>query len=184
MSQSELLIRVVRVLETCGIEYMVTGSVASSLHGQPRSTHDIDLVVRMVDTDIPSLTQAFPAPEFYLSEGAMRDAIQQRSTFNLLSMKDGDKVDFWLLTDAPFDQSRFSRRTEEEYRGVRLRVPTPEDTILAKLAWAKQSGGSEKQFSDAVGVYEVHRATLDEAYLDVWAQSLDVLPMLARLRAE
>ena len=45
MSQQELLTKVVQALDAAGIEYMVTGSVVSSLQGEPRATHDIDLVV-------------------------------------------------------------------------------------------------------------------------------------------
>ena len=104
--------------------------------------------------------------------------------FNLLSTKDGDKVDFWMLTDDPFDRSRFSRRVVEEVAGVDLSVSTPEDTILAKLSWAKRSGGSEKQFGDALSVYEVQRGSLDESYLETWAQRIDVAPLLERLRSE
>lgn len=184
MSQPELLTRVIGVLQDCGIEYMVTGSVASSLQGQPRSTHDIDLVVALREPDVASLMRAFPPPDFYLSEEAIRDALKRSWMFNLLSTKDGDKVDFWMLTDGPFDRSRFSRRVAEEIAGVDLSVSTPEDTILAKLSWAKRSGGSEKQFGDALSVYEVQRGSLDESYLETWAQRIDVAPLLERLRSE
>src|SRR5947209_19592928 len=98
MSQQELLKRVLGVLDQLGIPYMITGSVASSLHGAPRSTHDIDLLVALPISATKSLVAAFPPPEFYLSEEAVRDAIVQRSMFNLLSLSEGEKVDFWLLT--------------------------------------------------------------------------------------
>lgn len=104
--------------------------------------------------------------------------------FNLLSVQDGDKVDFWLLTDEPFDRSRFSRRTATTVFGAELSVSTPEDTILAKLQWANLSGGSEKHFLDALRVYEVQHPTLDEAYLDLWAHRLGATSLLSRLRSE
>ena len=66
----------------------------------------------------------------------------------------GDKVDFWLLTTDAFDQTRFARRTVEDFEGIPLQVSRPEDTILMKLNWAQLSGGSEKQFVDALRVYE------------------------------
>lgn len=68
MSQSDLLKHVVQVLHQIGIEYMVTDSIASSLQGEPRSTHDIDLVVAIHPSDVPQLVQAFPPPDFYLDE--------------------------------------------------------------------------------------------------------------------
>jgi hypothetical protein len=48
-----------------------------------------------------------------------------------------------MLTDEPFDRSRFKRRRTEEVLGLKLAVSSPEDTILAKLSWAKRSGGRE-----------------------------------------
>src|SRR5205085_3153789 len=78
MSQPELLIRIVQALEAAGVEYMVTGSVASSLHGEPRSTHDIDLVVAISAPETAPLLQSFPWPDFYLDEASMREAIHRR----------------------------------------------------------------------------------------------------------
>ena len=101
--------------------------------------------------------------------------------FNLLDTDTGDKVDFWMLTDEPFDRSRFTRRRTEEVLGLKLSVSSPEDTILAKLSWSKRSGGSEKQFSDALHVYEVQSANLDMEYLRRWAKDLGVESLLKQL---
>src|SRR4051794_23995872 len=109
MSQQELLTRVVQTLDGLGIDYMVTGSVVSSLQGEPRSTHDIDLVVLLPPAQVEALFQAFGAPDFYLSRDAILDAIRSHGMFNLLSLAEGEKVDFWMLTDDPFDRSRFGR---------------------------------------------------------------------------
>jgi hypothetical protein len=111
MSQSELLKLVARRLEAAGIDYMITGSVVSSLQGEPRATHDIDVVVA-VDTDAAAaaLRAAFPEPDFYLEEAAVREAIATHGMFNLIDTREGDKVDFWLLTDDAFDRARFGRR--------------------------------------------------------------------------
>ena len=69
MLQQELLIRVVDVLDDNHIGYMITGSVASSIQGEPRLTHDIDIVTRPIpQSKIPILKQAFPEPQYYLDE--------------------------------------------------------------------------------------------------------------------
>jgi hypothetical protein len=183
MSQQELLIRVVQVLTDAGIDYMVTGSVASSLQGEPRATHDVDLVVALPLAAAKELVKAFPPPDYYLPEEAILDAIRGRSMFNLISLTEGDKVDFWMLTDEPFDQSRFARKGVEEILGVKLQVSAPEDTILAKLRWAKLSGGSEKQFTDALRVYEMQRERLDLNYLTQWATRLGVEALWEQLKA-
>lgn len=104
--------------------------------------------------------------------------------FNLMDTGSGDKVDFWVLTDEPFDRSRFGRRRAYEVGGQTLLVSSPEDTILMKLKWAKESGGSEKQLGDALNVYELQHAGMDMAYLDEWACRLGVEDLLERLVAE
>jgi hypothetical protein len=187
MSQQELLKLVIARLDEAGIQYMLTGSLASSLQGEPRATHDIDLVIaiRTAPGDAAQmLMAAFPEPQFYLDEGAIRSAVVATSMFNLIDTREGDKVDFWLLTADAFDQARFARRTVEDFEGTRLQVSRPEDTILMKLNWAQMSGGSEKQFVDALRVYEVQYGVLDQAYLDAWAAKLGVTELLAKLRSE
>jgi hypothetical protein len=182
MSQQELLTRVVDVLKQSGVDYMLTGSLVSSLQGDPRATHDIDFVVAMTVNGAASLLRAFPPPRFYLDEPAVLQAIAGRDMFNLLDADTGDKVDFWLLTDGEFDQSRFARKVAEDIEGFSVNVSKPEDTILMKLKWAEQSGGSERQLQDARSVYELQLPVLDQAYLDRWAQKLGLSPLLERLR--
>jgi hypothetical protein len=187
MSQSELLKLVARRLEAAGIDYMITGSVASSLQGEPRATHDIDVVVAVAttaDAAATALKAAFPEPDFYLDEAAVREAIATHGMFNLIDTREGDKVDFWLLTDDAFDRARFGRRYVEHFEDARLAVSRPEDTILMKLHWARRLGGSDKQFIDALRVYEVQHGHLDEAHLDRWAVTLGVADALTRLRTE
>lgn len=172
------------MLEQLGIEYMVTGSYASSTHGSPRMTHDVDLVVAFDARHIPAFLEAFPPPEFYLSDEAMRDAVRSGRMFNVMEMSRGDKIDFWMLTDEPFDRSRFARRREETPLGLPVQMSSPEDTILAKLRWAKLSGGSEKQTTDVRLILEAQRAALDYAYLDQWAQELGVSEAWQRMVEE
>jgi hypothetical protein len=184
MSQSELLKKTIAALEAGNTPYMLTGSFASSLQGEPRLTHDIDLVVAITPGAVGPLLAAFPAPDYYLDAQAIAGAIAHKSQFNLLDVVNGDKVDFWLLTDDPFDQSRFSRRYIEEFEGKPLHVSRPEDTILMKLRWAKMSGGSEKQFGDALSVYELQGESLDLPYMEQWVKALDLMELWERLVRE
>lgn len=184
MSQQELLARVVAVLDAEGIPYMITGSFVSSFQGAPRATHDIDVVVAIAPDRIPPLLNAFPSPDFHLDEHAVRDAVHRKDMFNLLQPSTGDKVDFWLVTNDPFDQSRFARRQPMDVMGMRLWFSAPEDTILQKLKWSDLSGGSEKQFTDALRVYELQRPKLDLDYIDAWAARLGVTPAWQRLQDE
>lgn len=184
MSQQELLTRVVEGLRGLGIEFMLTGSHASSLQGEARTTHDIDLVVDLKSKDVRALLEVFRDDQFYLSETAVSDAVAAKGMFNLLETVTGEKVDFWVLTDSAFDQSRFSRRQEVDIGDLLVDVSAPEDTILMKLLWCKQSGGSEKQFNDVLHVYELQAELLDEAYIRKWARDLGVDDLWQRVLAE
>ena len=184
MSQQELLKKVVGILDRTGIEYMLTGSFVSSLQGEPRSTHDIDLVIAIQLKAVRGLVRDFPPSDYHLDEESIIDAINSNGMFNLIDVNTGDKVDFWVLTDEPFDRSRFARKYIEEVMGIQITVSSPEDTILAKLKWAKQSGGSEKQFTDALRVYEVQFKKLNMDYVQNWAKELGVELMLQKIQKE
>ena len=163
---------------------MLTGSVVSSLQGEPRSSHDVDIVVSIQPNAVEKLTAAFLFPEFYLDKQMILDAIRFRDSFNLLHPSSGNKVDFWILKNTEFDTSRFSLKQREEVFGINMWVSSPEDTILSKLDWAKQSGGSEKQFGDALSVYEVQYYNLSASYLNTWIAKLDIEELWAWLVAE
>lgn len=184
MSQQELLRLVIKALGKAGIDYMITGSIASSLQGEPRLTHDIDLVIDIPESAVDELVAAFPFPDFYLDKNSALSAISNKGMFNLIDVKEGSKADFWMLKDEPFDRSRFSRRYIEEFMGLKMHVSSPEDTILMKLKWAKESGGSEKQFTDVLRVYEVQFEKLDRDYLEHWAKELKIESLWEQLKRE
>ena len=184
MSQQALLARVVAALDEARIAYMVTGSLASSMQGEPRATHDIDLVVEVTGDDVTRLAKLLDDPDLFLDAEAAADAVSRSTLFNLIETATGDKVDFWPLTAEPFDRSRFARRRRVGTLGLSLAVSAPEDTILMKLRWAREAGGSEKQFTDALRVYELQAPRLDLAYLGEWARRLGVDDLLAKLEGQ
>ncbi len=171
-------------MENAGVSYMLTGSIASSLQGEPRATHDIDVVIQIDLSDAQKLTGAFTQPGFYIDSQSAVTAIKNKDMFNALDMSEGYKIDFWMLTDEPFDKSRFSRRQIGEFAGANVYIPSPEDTILMKLRWVRLCGGSEKHFTDALRVYEVQAGILDATYMEHWANTLEVADLLERVKAE
>jgi hypothetical protein len=102
--------------------------------------------------------------------------------FNLIDTEEGDKIDFWLIKDEPFDRERFSRRQLHALFDFNAFISTPEDTILSKLAWSKQYGGSVKQFGDALRVFEVQFDVLDHSYLKTWSAHLQIDELFRQLR--
>jgi hypothetical protein len=182
MSQQELLKYLAATLEAAGIPYMITGSTVSSLQGHPRSTHDIDVVVGLRPSAVSSLLAGFAPPKFYLDEDAIRDGIKTCTMFNAIDTEGGDKVDFWPLKPEAFHQTAFRRRIQQRAFGMLVYVSQPDDTILAKLWWAKEYGGSEKQIADCAGVYEVNYKNLHMEYLQEWAKELGVSDFLSQVQ--
>ena len=126
----------------------------------------------------------FPPPDYYLSEedvaGCRASPIDVQPPF----LDEGEKIDFWILTDEPFDRYSFCPKRSRKVPGpATANVSSPEDTILVKLRWAKLSGGSEKQFTDALRVYEIQGDKLDLHYLNHWATQLGVEDLWQRIQA-
>ncbi|OHD73255.1 MAG: hypothetical protein A2V99_06685 [Spirochaetes bacterium RBG_16_67_19] len=185
MSQQELLIAVAASLDEQSVAYLLTGSIVSSLFGEPRLTHDIDILVQASALDPPKLARSFPPPRYYLdAPESIERTIREGSMFNLIDVSTGDKVDFWILSDSPFDLSRLQRRKRLNLFGALVWVSSPEDIIIAKLSWAKLSGSSEKQFQDALRVFEVQGVALDLGYCELWAARQGVRQLWERLLAE
>jgi len=174
MSQSELLIHTIKALEKIGCEYMLTGSLVSSMQGEPRATHDIDITVTMTGDKIEAFLREFPPEDYYYDLESAKTAMECEDMFNILVINSGDKVDIWAITKSAFDQSRFARKQSISLFDLDVKVSSPEDTILMKLLWAKMSDGSEKQQFDAAKVYEMQSDILDHSYLSAWIAELEL----------
>lgn len=110
MELHELLKYVTETLESLGIQYFVTDSIASIFYGEPRFTNDIDIVADIEEKHIPQLLKSFPEDQFYLSKDAISDAIKHRYQFNIIHPASGLKVDIIIRKrDDEFDNSRFKR---------------------------------------------------------------------------
>ena len=131
MEPDELLRAVCDVCERLGLTYFVTGSTATISYGEPRFTNDIDIVVDLPAAKIPDFCQGFPADEFYISQPMIEQAVRQKFQFNVIHPASGLKIDFIVLSDSPFDQSRRARRRELSVLTDRsVWIASPEDVIL------------------------------------------------------
>lgn len=177
--QHEFLRKLVSLLEEVGIPYMVTGSLSSSFHGQPRATHDVDIVIAPAESDFRAFIERAEA-DYYVSRDAAWSAFGRQGMFNVIDSRAGWKADLRIRRDRPFSQTEFDRRREAAILDVDLWVTSAEDVILSKLEWARESS-SEQQLQDALGVLLVQRGSLDEGYLRKWAVELGVSDMLTDL---
>lgn len=175
------LVTVARMLERLAIPYMVTGSIASSFHGRPRSTHDADIVVDPAPDQLDRLVESLIAAGFYVDLARARDALRRRRQFNAIETHSASKIDLIIRKERPFSREELARRGVAELSpGINLALATPEDTILAKLEWSRQAAGSERQMEDAAGVLAVNPG-LDRVYVERWARELGVLGLWHRI---
>lgn len=176
--QLEFLSFVVHRLEAAGVPYMLTGSVAMSLYGQPRMTRDIDLVVECDSTDAADWVRMFGA-DCYVSPEAVADAITRGGMFNVIHNEGVAKADFIVRRNEEYRQVEFARRQSRRIGALEILVVAREDLVLSKLLWWKD-GESAQQHADLVVLLE-SAANMDRAYLEKWAAKLGVGPELREL---
>lgn len=171
-------------LESLGICHAITGSLASSLHGEPIASQDVDVCVQL-SAEHAALLEGMLRPRFYCSHEAMVAAIRERSMVNLIDQETGFKVDLCNLPASPFFVSVFARRLKVAYGpgGPTFWVVTAEDVILMKLLWRKDTRSS-KQWENALSVVRVQGARMDWRYLHDWAERLGLSDDLDRLKQE
>jgi hypothetical protein len=170
-----LLDRLVQLLDASGVPFMIAGSFASAAHGLPRTTQDLDVVVDPPSAEaLDALVRSLSPDQYYVDADAARDALRRRSMFNVVDLASGWKVDFIIRKNRTFSRDEFARRMKLVMLGVPVYVASPEDTILAKLEWSKQSGGSERQRRDVAGILATLGPAIDRAYVERWVRDLDL----------
>jgi hypothetical protein len=182
------MIPVIDAFEQLGVAYYIGGSVASSLHGLPRSTLNVDLIADLrLEHVQPLVTRLQDA--YCLDEAAIRTAIQRRASCNLIHLETMLKVDIFVLKTRPFDQGAFQRIQQHHASQTEparmLVLSSAEDAVLAKLGWYRMGGEvSERQWNDLLGILTVQGTALDLPYLRHWAADLQVTDLLERALAE
>ncbi len=174
----------VKALGTVGAPYAVTGSVASTLHGEICVSADVDLAVRLSLEQARQLAQVLPS-RFYRSENMLVEAARRCTMANLVDMTTGLKVDLCVLPSQPFYDRVMQRSRPLSYGAdaPEFVTVTAEDIILMKLLWRKESR-SQKQWDNALGVVRVQGHRLDWKYLQDQAVALEIQNDLVALRNE
>ena len=183
VEHDDILRKALDVIERLGLRYMIVGSVASSLYGEPRSTVDVDIVLDLPQGAVNEFCASFPSPDFYLEPIAVREAIRRGRQFNLLHIPTGSKIDFMALRYGTHDEIEIERRQLLPLLGDRSAyVARPEDVILGKMEFYRQ-GESEKHLRDITGILKMSADVVDREYiqsravrmglLDIWRLVLD-----------
>ena len=165
----EVLKIVAERLRHAGIAYMVTGSVAMSHYAIPRMTRDIDLVVELSAADVDRVCDLFEG-DFYVDRQAVHRAIEAPAAFNMIHTSLVVKVDIVVRKDTEYRRTEFARRRRLTIEGQELFVVAPEDLILSKLEWARDSR-SALQLADVRNLAE-SVTELDRQYLTEWMERL------------
>ncbi|MBA2457825.1 MAG: hypothetical protein H0V43_02575 [Gemmatimonadales bacterium] len=175
MTTRDIFGRILGVLDVAGIPFMLTGSFASSYHGAPRATQDIDLVIAPERSQLITLHQLLPETEYYMDEAAALEAFECEGQFNVVDLATGWKIDLIMRRSRPFSRTEFNRRAVAELEGLQVPIATAEDILLAKLEWAKM-GESARQIDDAAGILRIRADNLDMAYIQRWVGELELEP--------
>jgi len=175
IEQLHILKIVTARLEQAGIAYMVSGSIAINYYAQPRLTRDIDIVIELLPHQVDQVVKLF-STDFYLDEEMIYAALSPPGMFNLIHLESLVKIDLIVRKTITYRQVEFTRRRLVKIDGVTAWIVSPEDLLLSKLVWAKDSH-SEMQLNDVRGLMaSVH--TLDWDYIREWATQLDVTALL------
>ena len=183
MTIQNLLARLLAVLNTAEIPYMLTGSYASSIHSIPRATRDLDIVIFPDRDQLTRFIGSLPRDQYYSDLDDALESLLRRTQFNIIDYATGWKVDFIIPPFSEFNVEEFDRRRTIEFDGLDLVVASPEDIVVAKLLWAK-AGDSELQIKDAAGVVRFQGDKLDLSYVEMWVSRLELQKQWAAVQSE
>ncbi|HEY3781827.1 MAG TPA: hypothetical protein VGL56_12140 [Fimbriimonadaceae bacterium] len=182
------LLEVTEMLRKTNVEFVIGGSLASSVWGQERTTHDADVAVLLNEEQLDILAGLVKWP-YIMDTDSIRLSLSPLEEFasgNILNGETLDKIDLFLLSDSPYTQAQMrNRRYIEVAPDKYLPFLSPEDTIIVKLRWFVLGNRvSDRQWNDIVQVLEIQRSRLDEAYLNEWSAHFGIMELLLEARKQ
>ena len=176
-----------RILERLGVRYCIGGSVASSVYGEVRTTLDVDVVAELRQEHVSTLIAAARS-DFHILDDAVRRAVRDKSSFNLIHERMLIKADVFVSPDDRLHREELARSRRVALRAEpesEVQLASPEDVVIHKLRWYRMGEGvSDRQWRDVLGVLKVQASELDREYLVRAADDLDLTDLLSRALSE
>ena len=180
----EVVKKATRIFESAGMDYLVGGSLASSLYGIPRATQGVDILVNMTESNLEAVLPSL-REHFYIDEPAAKDAVRKGASFNIIDREYLYKLDIFVQGADDLSQKEMRRRINFHLAGPgdqTIFLGSPEDIIAHKLYWYRLGNEvSERQWNDALNVIKVQRNKLDYDYLKLMCEARGVSGLLKRL---
>lgn len=179
MEIEDLLVKIAKALDELKIPYIITGGMAVSAWGRPRTTLNIDIMIELLPKNINLLAKELLKidKDVYVSEDAMREALKHKGEFNFIHPQSGLKVDFWIVSN-DFNKQKIKRAKTRKIGEQKVNFISPEDLVLSKLLWHKESY-STKQLEDIKSVLSITK--IDMKYLKKWAAKQGTIEILNNL---
>lgn len=132
----------VRAIEAHGLPYVLLGGIASAVHGRPRCSSDVDLLVR---PDVAPLVLGTLGRAGFRTE-------ETNPVWIFKAFKDGVLIDvlFRLHGDIYLDDEMLRRSRPHSFRGTQVRVISPEDLVLIKAVAHDEQ--TPRHWGDALGL--------------------------------
>jgi hypothetical protein len=169
-----------------GIEYQLGGSIASSFHGVPRASLDVDILASISPEQIDPLVERLKG-SYYVATGRARDSVVRGTSFNVIHLESMTKIDVFVARSDRFRLESLRRSIPAVLAedSAPVFMTSAEDIVLHKLAWFRKTGEtSTQQWNDVIGVIKIRGPALDRSYLEQWAGELAVTELLARALRE
>lgn len=168
-----------KAFETLGVDYQVGGSLASSVHGVPRSSLDVDVLAALPVSKVSALVETIEG-SYYISRTRAADAVERETSFNVIHLATMFKVDIFIARSHRFRRSSLQRRKREILgEEAEFFLTSAEDIVLHKLDWYQRGDRlSNQQWQDVIGVLRVRGDALDVDYMRQWAMELEISGLL------
>lgn len=180
-TELDILKLVCKRLEEAKIPYMLTGSFAGNFYAVPRMTRDLDIVIELQESHVDLLLELFQN-DFYVSKSAIDQAIKFEQMFNIIHNNSVFKIDLIVRKSSLYRIEEFQRKTQVLLDNVLVWIVTPEDLIISKLYWAKDSL-SEMQLKDIHNLLGTVK-NLDEKYIHCWVERLELSDFYERVKGD